>query len=1130
MRTANHPDINRRARPAAVLALLLALLAAIAGAPGPARAIAGNPAVVISQVYGGGGNSGAPLANDYVELFNRSAAPVSLSGLSIQYASATGTGAFGSNPVVPLSGTLAPGQRYLVQLAGGVAGSPLPAPDATGTINASASAGKFALVNGTAGLACNGGSAPCSQTQLDQIIDLVGYGSANFFEGSGPAPALSNTTAGIRAAGGCQDTNNNAADFSAGTPAPRNSAAHATPCADAAPAVASTSPANGATGVPLNANITVTFSEPVAASAGAFTLACATSGSHTLAVSGGPQSFTLDPAPDFAAGESCTVTVAAAQISDLDTDDPPDTMAADYTFGFSAAASSPAATIRIHDIQGAGHISPLVSTVNDNSISLGASVAAVPGIVTAVGANGFWMQDPEADANPATSEGIFVFTGASGAKPAVGDSVTVTGRAAEFRPGCTSTSCTASSSGWNNLTTTEITGASGSPLSWTLVSSGNPLPAPTVIGVGGRIPPTATIEDDTNGSIETTPNTFDPENDGIDFYESLEGMRVQVNDALVTGPTNNFGEITVLPDNGAFATSRTARGGALIGDTYSDFNPERLQIDDTLTSGPPKVNVGDRFPGAIIGVLDYSFGNYELLNTAPLPAPASGGLAREVVGFPPPNAAQLNVTSFNVENLDPNDPQSKFDGLAAVIVNNLGAPDLLGVEEVQDNNGPTNDSVVDADQTFAKLIAAIQAAGGPTYSYRQINPVDDQDGGEPGGNIRVGFLFRSDRGLAFVDRPGGTPTAAVSVVAGAAGPELSFSPGRIDPTNSAFNNSRKPLAGEFTFNGQKLFAIVNHFNSKGGDQPLYGRFQPPARASETQRHQQAQIVNNFVDSLLAQDANANVVVLGDLNDFEFSETLNILKGGVLTDLIETLPKAERYTYTFEGNAQVLDHVLVSGALFGRLVGYDVVHINAEFAEQTSDHDPSVARFTLGTAPQIVSLPLVSATQGQAYSYDVDATGAPAAAYSLDTAPDGMTIDAPTGLITWPVNVLPGSYPVVVRASNGVAPDAVQSFSITVAAAPAAGKISPVLECVAYNGGSSYTARFGYKNPNTFPVQILIGPGNNFTPAPPDRGQPTLFAAGRQRFVFDVPFNGSNLVWTLNGKTATASSNPAQRCP
>ena len=233
---------------------------------------------------------------------------------------------------------------------------------------------------------------------------------------------------------------------------------------------------------------------------------------------------------------------------------------------------------------------------------------------------------------------------------------------------------------------------------------------------------------------------------------------------------------------------------------------------------------------------------------------------------------------------------------------------------------------------------------GRRTEFRQIDPVDDQDGGQPGGNIRVGFLFRTDRGLEFVDRPGGTPTTANDVTGRNTKTQLLYNPGRIDPPNAAWSASRKPLAGEFRFRGKTYFVIVNHFNSKGGDQPLYGRFQPPIRLSEVQRHQQAQIVNDFVDKLLAADKNALVVVLGDLNDFEFSETLQILKGGVLVNLMDGLPKAERYSYVFEGNSQVLDQVVVSDKLAKPATSYDVVHVNAEFFDQASDHDPQVARF------------------------------------------------------------------------------------------------------------------------------------------------------------------------------------------
>jgi predicted extracellular nuclease len=262
---------------------------------------------------------------------------------------------------------------------------------------------------------------------------------------------------------------------------------------------------------------------------------------------------------------------------------------------------------------------------------------------------------------------------------------------------------------------------------------------------------------------------------------------------------------------------------------------------------------------------------------------------------------------------------------------------------MQDNNGATNDGTVAANLSWQALIAAVADAGGPTYRYRQIDPVDGRDGGQPGGNIRVGFLFRTDRGLSFVDRGAGDATSATGVFQSQGRTHLTLSPGRIDPQSDAWIASRKPLAGEFTWKGQTLFAIANHFASKGGDDPLFGRRQPTVRPSEVQRHKQAAEVNDFVGQLLASDKKANVIVLGDINDFEFSETEQILAGDDLVNLFGTLPQAERYSYVFEGNSQVLDQILVSRPALDTLRSFDVVHVNAEFADQASDHDPSVAR-------------------------------------------------------------------------------------------------------------------------------------------------------------------------------------------
>jgi predicted extracellular nuclease len=576
-------------------------------------------------------------------------------------------------------------------------------------------------------------------------------------------------------------------------------------------------------------------------------------------------------------------------------------------------------TPRIRDVQGAGHLSP----------RSGQQVTGVRGVVTATRSNGFWFQDPCPDSNLATSEGLFVFT-STAPGVSVGDDVSVTATVAEFRGG-------GATSG--NLTLTELTSPAVTKLGTRAV------PAPTVIGSGGRVPPTTVIDDDATGSVETS-GTFQPTTDGIDFYESLEGMRVQVNNPVAVGPTNTFNEVPVVADNGSGAGVRTTRGGIVL--RQSDGNPERIFLDDAALAGstPAGMNVGDRFSAAALGVLDYSFGNFKLELTAPL-SRIAGSLAKETTAAPGPG--QISVATFNVENLDPKDPQTKFDGLAATIVSNLRSPSIIAVEEVQDNDGATNTTTVSASQTWGKLIQAISAAGGPTYSYRNIDPVDDQDGGEPGGNIRVGFLFRTDIGLEFVPGTAGGSTTAVQVLSTGNPSDrvaLSHNPGRIDPANSAFASSRKPLAGHFRYGGKSLFVVANHWNSKGGDDPLFGRYQPPRRPSETQRGQQAAVVAGFVRQILSIDPAARVVVAGDLNDFEYSNAVRTLIDAGMTDLPATMPDAERYTYVYEGNSQVLDHILISPSLAATSYGYDIVHVNSEFAAPLSDHEPQLVRLTL----------------------------------------------------------------------------------------------------------------------------------------------------------------------------------------
>ncbi|MCX4879946.1 MULTISPECIES: endonuclease/exonuclease/phosphatase family protein [unclassified Streptomyces] len=594
------------------------------------------------------------------------------------------------------------------------------------------------------------------------------------------------------------------------------------------------------------------------------------------------------------------------------------TVAAVCSAASAVALTSPAHadSVRIHDIQGSTRTSPYA----------GQKVTDVAGIVTGVRAygssKGFWIQDPNPDDSPATSEGVFVFT-SSAPKVAVGDSVTVTGTVSEFVPGGTST---------GNQSLTEITKPT-----ITVVSSGNAVPAATVIDAKS-VPSRYTPAGDSAASNSVNGLTLQPKKYALDFYESLEGMNVQVKDTRVVTATDPYTElwVTVKPHE-----NPTRRGGTLYG-SYDSQNTGRLQIQSLgSTAAFPVANVGDTLTGTTTGPMDYNqFGGYTLVANE-IGTLKSGGLKRETTKKQ--SRSELAVATYNVENLDPSD--NTFAAHAAAIVNNLQSPDIVSLEEIQDNNGATDDGTVAADVTVNKLIDAIVAAGGPKYDWRSIDPVNDQDGGEPGGNIRQVFLFNPER-VSFTDRAGGDSTTAVGVTRVHGKAQLTASPGRVAPANDAWKSSRKPLAAEFVFHGKTVFVISNHLNSKGGDQGLTSQFQPAVRSSEIQRHAQATLVNAFVKNILDVQKNADVIALGDMNDFEFSGTARILEGdGALWSAIKSLPKSERYTYDYQGNQQVLDQILISPAIRrGCDFAYDSVHVNSEFNDQISDHDPQVLRF------------------------------------------------------------------------------------------------------------------------------------------------------------------------------------------
>jgi endonuclease G len=292
-----------------------------------------NSVIVISQLYGGGGNTGATYHNDYVELYNRGTSPVDIGGWSLQYAAATGDGwEFGRQP---LGGTIGPGQYYLIALAsGGADGAALPQAQINGQINMSGTSGKIALVNGFDGLL---GNCPIADPH---VMDLVGYGSADCREGTATAPAPGNTTAIFRADGGNTDTDRNSVDFATGSPNPRQTA----PIVELGPLVLSSDPRPNGASAPRDATIAITFTEPVNVLGAWFDITCAGSGPHTsTTTAGGGQVHYITPNDNFLPGEQCTVTLFKGQIVDQDLDDSgpdTDTLPANYVWSFTVATGT----------------------------------------------------------------------------------------------------------------------------------------------------------------------------------------------------------------------------------------------------------------------------------------------------------------------------------------------------------------------------------------------------------------------------------------------------------------------------------------------------------------------------------------------------------------------------------------------------------------------------------------------------------------------------------------------------------------------------------------------------------------------------------------------------------------------
>jgi predicted extracellular nuclease len=649
---------------------------------------------------------------------------------------------------------------------------------------------------------------------------------------------------------------------------------------DTAPSVSSTNPPDNATGVAVASNISVTFSEPVNAPVGAFSISCVSSGAHTFVLSGGPTTFTLDPNVDFSLNEVCTVTVDDAQVTDVDAIDPPDNMAADFVFDFTTVDPSSCGTAftPIYTIQGSGTASPMVGVG-----------ATTEGIVVgdfqhAGSFSGFYLQDPTGDANTATSDGIFVFTATA---VNVGDRVRVTGTVSEQ---------------FNN---TQINPASAV----VVCSTGNPLPPPVSYD----------LPEPVNNDLERVENML------VTFPETL----------TVTGnfTLGRFGEAVLSSDGRLFQQNNFDRTNSVAALAVAALNPRRyVVLDDGLSIQNPDPTpyfnasntrrVGDTVTG-LTGVLTFDFSEYRLEpTTAPVfvsanprtAAPASVGneLSPNFV-----KASSFNVLNyFNGDGAGGGFPTSRgatslaeFNRqrdkiIAAIIAINA---DVSGVIEIE-NDGST------ATSAISDLVNGLNAATAPgTYDFR--------DGTTPGTDaIKNSIIYKTAR----VTPEGAAVNDTDAIWAGQA----------RNPLAQTFT---------LNSNGAKFVYIVNHFTSKAcsaSDTGLDADQGDGQGCDNLQRTLQAEALLEFVEERQTTTLQTRVLVMGDLNaageedpifrlENDMNDTLNDGPLGLI-DLIQRLvPVADRYSYQFDEQSAYIDHALASKELNNYISGTTIWHINAD---------------------------------------------------------------------------------------------------------------------------------------------------------------------------------------------------------
>jgi len=965
-----------------VVLLVTALLPA-AGLSPVAVASPANP-LRISQVYGGGGNSGAYYTHDYIELFNAGNAPVSLNGLSLQYASATGTGLFGASSTMLTElpdVLLQPGQYLLVQEAQGSGGTaPLPAPDVTdpSPIAMGAAAGKVALVTGTDPLGCNGGSTPCSPEQVARLVDLVGFGTANFYEGAGPAPGLSNTTAALRAGEGCTDTDNNNDDFAAGAPNPRNSASplHLCEAGFQEPKINEFSASTAGTDVEYvevwgspgtdygayaileiegdgaGAGVIDEVIDVGTTDAAGFWLAnlpanALENGTLSLLLvenlTGEPLGQDLDADNDGILDLTpWDALVDSVAVADGDT--------GDRTYGTTAlgpnydglSGFAPGGASRIPD----GFDTDSAGDWVRNDFDL-AGIPGFPGtpvVGEALNTPGApnAVYEPQADPCGEPYTPIYEVQGDGLASPLVGQEVAVEGIVVgDFQNN------EAPDNGDLNGFHLQDPGGDGNAAT----SDGIFVYAPGSIDVvpGERVRVHGVVSEYYNlteisgqvwrcpGGSPVAPTPISLPLASPDDLERYEGMLVVLEQPLFFAEYFDFdryGELVLAVDRQMQPTA-VYEPGSPEAEALALFNSlSRITLDDGRGSQNPDpalhpnggiFDLTNRFRGGdvlqnVTGVVDYSFDLYRIQPTAG----AAYTAANPRPAQPDDVGGSLKVASFNVLNYF-----TTID-TGAWICGPLGDQECRGA-----------DTPEELERQRAKIVAALSTMNADVVGLIEIeNHPDDV----PTADLVAGLNDVLGAGTYAYVATGATGIDAIRQA-------IIYKPATVTPLGApailddqAFTNpfgylndkgeldemSRPALAQAFMDNatGGVFTAVVNHLKSKGSpcgpgdDDPVQGN-------CNLTRTVGAQVLVDWLAGDPTGSGDADVLIIGDLNAYDKEDPIDVLLAGGYADLIWHFVGEYAYSYVFDGQLGYLDHGLANASLFDEVTGTTIWHINAD---------------------------------------------------------------------------------------------------------------------------------------------------------------------------------------------------------